>query len=67
MINLPQNPTKNELIERYWFGFLKYQQAELRKRKASGFGVPKADYSEQAFWEYLVEQRPEVLDASPAA
>ncbi len=57
MTNLPTNPTRSELIERHWFEFLKFQQAEIRKRLKSGFGVPKVDYSEQAFWAWFLENK----------
>lgn len=63
MTNLPTNPTRTELLERYWYDFLKFQQHQQFNRKKSGFGVPKADYSEQAFWEFYVNERME-SDAS---
>jgi len=55
--HLPQYPTRSQLLERHWFEFLKFQQSEIRKRLQSGFGVPKVDFSEQAFWEYYVNER----------
>lgn len=54
--HLPQDPTRSQLIERYWYAFLKFQQAEIKKRMGSGFGVPKMDYREQAFWEWLIDK-----------
>ncbi len=51
--HLPHDPTRSQLLEQYWYDFLKFQQTEIKKRLKSGFGVPKVDFSEGAFWEWL--------------
>lgn len=51
----PKDLTKTDLLEKHWFAFLKFQQAEVRKRQKSGFGVPKGDFSEEAFWSWLLD------------
>jgi hypothetical protein len=55
--HLPTNPTRNELVDKYWYEFLKFQRHELFNRQKSGFGVPKVDYSEQAFWSWFLENK----------
>ena len=55
--HLPSNPTKDELLQRYWYEFLKFQQAEIRKRLNGGFGVPKVDVDENTFWSWFLENR----------
>jgi len=61
MTNLPTNPTKTELIEKYWFEFLLY----LRGRMQS-FG----DYdghvqpTESWFWDWYISNKMKSTDAS---
>lgn len=62
--HLPQNPTRTQLLERRWFEFLKFQQRELFNHKKSGFGVPKVDLDEQAFWAWFLDNKLESSDAS---
>lgn len=55
--HLPHDPTKTELIEKYWYAFLKDRKKELIKRRTSGFGVPKVDVDENTFWSWFLENR----------
>lgn len=53
MTSLPTNPTRSELLEKYWYEFLKFQQTEISKRMDSDSGMLKIDFSEGAFWAWL--------------
>ncbi len=57
MTSFPTNPTRNDLIEKYWYEFLKFQQAEIGKRTGNDPAISKTDFSEGAFWAWLTAYR----------
>jgi hypothetical protein len=63
MPNLPTNPTKSDLLEKYWLDFLRHQKKDLDNRKGTGWGTPNGVmFDENAFWRWLLEERPAVLE-----
>lgn len=58
----PRKLTRAHVIDTYWFEFLEYRIQEAQRRLPGGFGLPKTDYSEAAFWEWFVGFHRDVID-----
>ena len=70
MPRLPQNPTKTELIEKYWYEFLQWCQETNDKASKLGNAVDRAFSSvsptEANFWEWYMDHKLEAGDALSA-
>jgi hypothetical protein len=52
----PKHFSRNEILERFWPEFYELQKTEYLKRKHSGWGVAKGQFTESAFWEWILEE-----------
>ena len=64
MTNLPTNPTKNDLIEKYWFEFLQFLVDAHHDEATYMSNMIEAHDHEYAFWNWLIERKLGPKDAS---
>ncbi len=63
MTNLPTNPTKTEIIEKYWFEFLQFLKYDQELPAEDFTTLMKEIGIEAMFWTWYMQKKLEPTDA----